>query len=107
MEHSEPKHLGEKALEAWKEITSGLTPAERLGIDRPALEAYAVLVARIRDARSRIDREGLIVADEKGRPIAHPALEIEKSLAAELRRWLDRYRPRVQMFPAGALENVK
>ena len=56
------------------------------------LEAYAVQVSRMRDAQKRIDSEGLVVADEKGRPIPHPALAIEKCAQAEVRAWSGKFR---------------
>lgn len=59
----------------------------------PDLEAYCSQVARMRDAQSRINAEGLIVADAKGNPVAHPAIVIEKAAQAEVRAWGDRFRP--------------
>lgn len=59
----------------------------------PDLEAYCVQVARMRDARKRIDSEGLVVADEKGRPIPHPALVLERDAQREIRAWGDRFAP--------------
>lgn len=58
----------------------------------PSVEAYAVAIARSRDAQRRIDREGLIVADEKGRPIPHPALVIERNASSDIKAWEDRFR---------------
>jgi hypothetical protein len=47
----------------------------------------------MRDAQSRIDREGLVVADVKGNPVPHPALAIEKAAQIEVRAWSERFRP--------------
>jgi hypothetical protein len=53
----------------------------------------------MRDAQTRIDREGLVVADAKGNPIPHPALAIEKAAQVEVRAWADRFRPVVVQAP--------
>lgn len=68
------------------------------GIEAPAVESYAVAVGRMRDAQHRIDAEGAIVADDKGRPVPHPALAIERAASADVKKWVERYRssPRVQ-----------
>lgn len=87
-----PGHLSEAAQAAWLEITASMTAAAMVGVEGPALEAYAVAVSRQRDAQARIDAEGIIVAGDKGTPIPHPALAIEKSASAEIRAWVARYR---------------
>lgn len=85
-----PLHLSTAAAESWSEITASLT--EEAGGESAALEAYATALARLRDAQSRIDREGSLIADAKGNPIQHPALAIEKSAAAEIRLWAVHFR---------------
>lgn len=77
-----PKHLSEAVAAVWMEVAPEL---ERKRLTAAQIEAYAVCVARMRDAQRRVDAEGLIVADEKGRPVPHPALAIEKSCRAELK----------------------
>ena len=67
--------------------------AGKPGCEGPDLEAYCVQVSRMRDAQSRIDREGLVVADVKGNPVPHPALAIEKAAQIEVRAWSERFRP--------------
>ena len=71
---------------------------EELAVDGVALdasfEAFCGQVARCRDARRRVSSEGLVVADEKGRPVPHPALVIERAAQAEIRAWGDRFQPR-------------
>lgn len=82
-----PDRLSESARAAWEEIAAGLPPERQVGVEGPALEAYAVQVARMRDAQARIDTEGLIVPDEKGRPVEHPALRVERAAQDEVRAW--------------------
>lgn len=55
--------------------------------DRAAVEAFAAQAARMREARRRIDAEGLIVEDSKGFPIPHPAIDIERAASREMRGW--------------------
>ena len=55
--------------------------------DATAVEALAVQIARMRDARSRVDDEGMIVLDSHDKPMAHPCIAIERMAAAEVRRW--------------------
>lgn len=86
-----PEHLSAAAKAVWDEIVARHDdPAE---VEGPELEAYCVQVARMRDAQARIDAEGLVVADEKGRPVPHPAIAIEKAAQAEVRAWGGRFRP--------------
>lgn len=58
--------------------------------DGPSLEAYAGQILRLRDAQARLATEGVIIADPKGNPIPHPALEIERKAQAEIRAWAER-----------------
>ncbi|AXC38083.1 terminase small subunit [Gordonia phage Nadeem] len=68
-------------------------------VDRAAIEAFAAQAARAREARRRIDSEGLIVEDGKGFPVPHPALELERAASRELRGW-ETARP--DLFAGGA-----
>lgn len=51
---------------------------------RPVLEAYVGQLARLRDARERVDAEGEIIAGPRDQPVVHPALVVERQAAAEL-----------------------
>lgn len=55
--------------------------------DIPGLDAYCAQVAIERDATARILREGLVIADAKGQPVPHPALEVQRAAAASIRAW--------------------
>lgn len=93
---SAPEHLSVEAKRVWAEVevafaSMGVDVSRIAGAD---LEAYCVQVARMRDAQSRIDGEGLVVADEKGRPVPHPAIELERKAQVEVRAWGDRFRPK-------------
>ena len=81
--------MSPEALKVWDAVTAAHPKPER--IEGADLEAYCVQVTRMRDAQRRIDAEGLVVADEKGRPIPHPALELERRAPAEVRAWGERF----------------
>ena len=56
--------------------------------DEEALSTVAGLVVRLKEARSAIESEGMIIDDGKGFPIEHPALIIEKRASQEMRGWI-------------------
>lgn len=93
---SAPEHLSEAARVVWCEVAALFKVAgdDVARVSGAGLEAYCVQVARMRDAQRRVDREGLVVADEKGRPVPHPALAIEKAAQVEVRAWQERFTPR-------------
>lgn len=77
--------LSERARAVWDRVVEDRgVPATATGAD--GLAAYATAVARLEDARERIDRDGLIVADAKGQPVPHPALALERALQADLQK---------------------
>lgn len=88
-----PAHLSSDAREAWAEVTAAsgptLSPA-----DAPVLEQYAQAIATARQARQRVDAEGLIVADAKGSPVPHPALSVEAKALDTIRRLAPRFAPK-------------
>lgn len=57
-------------------------------------EAYCGQVARLREAQRRVSIEGLVIADPKGNPVPHPAIQIEKQAQAEIRAWGTKFMPR-------------
>lgn len=76
----------------------GAFEGELSEVDKAAVIAFATQMARLLDARRRIDVEGLIVEDSKGFAGAHPALDIERAASAEMRGWVMR---RPDLFGAG------
>lgn len=89
MGQSVPAHLPDDVAAVWRELAEAGLDSSRSGF-----EAYAGQVARLREAQRRVSAEGLVVADEKGRPVPHPALEIERKAQVEVRAWGDNFRPR-------------
>lgn len=94
---SAPAHLPEDVAVVWVELHAGAYTG-------PDFEAYCGQVARLRDAQGRVSREGLVVADEKGRPVPHPALAVEREAQREVRAWAGRFAsapPRPQQRTGG------
>lgn len=85
--HPPPDGLAPELREVWAE----LAPKVRRDIGELGLESLCAQVLRMRDAAGRIQREGLIVSDEKGAAVAHPAIAVERVAAAEVARWLKQY----------------
>ena len=89
-----PAHLDGDAATIWTEIVNAHhEPARIVG---PDLEAYCGQVAMLRDARRRVAREGAIIADSRGLPLAHPAIGLELKAQAEIRAWGDKFRGRAK-----------
>lgn len=86
--------MPERAVIVWREIVHSNDLAGR--VDRAALEAFCSIVARMREAQERVEDEGLVVADARGRVVAHPALAIERAAAEQIRAWGDRFAPFVK-----------
>ncbi len=84
--------LGPAAV--WREIVASNDLAGN--VDRAALEAFASLVWRLREARARVDEEGMVVKDARGHVVPHPALLVERQTAEEIRAWGDRFAPLVK-----------
>lgn len=85
---SAPEHLPDDVRAVWVGLVAdGYEP-------RAGFEGYCGQVARMREARRRVSAEGLVVADEKGRPVPHPALELERKAQAEVRAWGETFSPR-------------
>lgn len=89
-----PASLPEDAAQAWREIVEANDLAGN--VDRAALEAFCTLIARLREARRRVEDEGMVVTDPRGRVIPHPALAVERQTAEQIRAWGDRFAPLVK-----------
>ena len=89
-----PEDMPEEAAKVWREIVAANDLAGN--VDRAALEAFCTLMARMREARARVEEEGLIVEDSRGRTVPHPALLVERQTAEQIRAWGDRFAPLVK-----------
>jgi P27 family predicted phage terminase small subunit len=89
-----PDHLPEAVADVWREIVAS---NDLVGnVDRSALETFCTLMARLREARNRVEDEGMVVTDPRGRVIPHPALAVERQTAEQIRAWGDRFAPLVK-----------
>lgn len=89
-----PEGLPAEAAVVWREIVASNDLAGT--VDRAALEAFCTLMARLREARRRVDAEGMVVKDPRGRVVPHPALLVERQTAEQIRAWGDRFAPLVK-----------
>lgn len=79
-----PDHLPDHLSEIWDELVDQVHP--RIGT--AGMEALCGQVYRVRDAQRRVTEEGAVVADDKGNPVEHPALDIERRAQDQVRRWM-------------------
>lgn len=85
-----PDHLSDAAARVWREVIADAGNPDAIVPDE--LAAYCDCVALERDASARVAREGTIVADERGRPIAHPAIAVARQAQQDIKGWGDRFR---------------
>ncbi len=87
-----PDHFPEAARQAWDVIVPTLAKIGLLdGIDSLALEGLCVLVARAREARTILERDGLVAESARGALVAHPAIRIERDAWTAFLRFAEQY----------------
>lgn len=85
-----PAHLPDQTRAIWDELTeAGYRPG-------PGFDAYCGQIAVERDCAARVMREGVVVADAKGQPVPHPALEVQRKAQVEVRQWGATFAPRIR-----------
>ena len=95
-----PKHIPESVRPVWVELAESLGDQfEKLA--GPEFDAYATCVTRLRDVQARIEDEQLIVPDSKNAPVAHPAFAIERQCIDDLRKWGDKFQPKIRRGARG------
>lgn len=82
-----PAALPDHLKPIWDEMAGQVSP--KIGL--AGMEALVIQVYRMRDAQQRVSRDGLVVADEKGRAVEHPALAIERAATREVRDWMKQF----------------
>lgn len=90
---AEPKKLPRSVQAVKDELLAEHPQADR--IQGPEFDAYCTCIARLRDAQRRIEHEKLIVPDSKNQPVVHPAFVVERQCMDELRKWGDKFKPKV------------
>lgn len=95
-----PERLSEDARGVWRDTVArmGTAAARVVG---PELEMFCEAVATAREARARIAKEGMIVADPRGVPMHHPALTIAQKAESTVERLSPRFQPKVSRRNGG------
>lgn len=89
-----PEGMPADVVAVWHEVIASNDLAGQ--VDRAALETFCTLMARLRAARDRVEDEGMVVADSRGKEVPHPALLVERQTAEAIRVWGDRFAPLVR-----------
>lgn len=86
-----PESLPTAARAVWTTIVPTLDRVGLLdGIDALALEGLCVLVARAREAREILDRDGVLL-QHNGRVSVHPAFRVERDAWQAFLRFAEQY----------------
>lgn len=95
-----PSRLSKRAAEAWREIVArhGRRAARIVG---PELEVYCEAIGTAREARARIEAEGMVVADMRGAAIPHPAVAVAAAADKTIERLAPRFQVRVDRGEQG------
>ena len=81
-----PAGLSSRARTAWRVLLADLESSAWLdSADAPLYEAFAVNLARAREARVAVERYGTLVEGSGGRLVANPALKVEREAMREVR----------------------
>lgn len=78
-----PDHLGDAGKDLWRELVGRLNAVGALdSVDRVQLTAMCIQWDRAVEARSTIEKQGLIARGSMGQPVEHPAVKIERAAHA-------------------------
>lgn len=81
-----PAGMSARARTAWKILLDDLERSSLLdSADAPLYEAFAVNLARAREARVAVERYGTLVEGAGGRLVGNPAIKIEREAMREVR----------------------
>lgn len=84
-----PDHLSDEAQEVWDSVIAEASNPAYIAADE--LAAYCNAVVLERDCARRVREEGTIVADERGRPIAHPAIAVGRQAQQDIKGWGEKF----------------
>lgn len=84
-----PDHLSETAAQVWRSVIRDCSNPTFVAADE--LAAYCNAVVLERDCARRVAEEGTIVADERGRPIAHPAIAVGRQAQQDIKGWAEKF----------------
>lgn len=81
-----PAGLPPRARTTWRSLLDDLERDALLdSADAPLYEAFAVNLARAREARAAVTRHGLLVAKSNGDLVRNPAVQVEREALREVR----------------------
>lgn len=87
-----PRSLTAKEKTIWKQLVPTLEDAGMLQtVDGFALEALVTEIAIMREAKSRLAKDGMISKGVAGQARKHPALQIIQDSQREIRAWCERF----------------
>ena len=70
-------------------VVDGIVAGRTLNpFDVQVVETVAGLILQIEAARRVLDSEGIVLADDRGGTVEHPAVGVEKKCSQELRGWI-------------------
>lgn len=80
-----PEHLPAANREVWVEVVArdAIAPT----VDAMLLEAYCDVVVQWRAASKALADDGVVIANDKGNALVHPALDAQRQLAKQLETW--------------------
>ena len=97
-----PAHLGPDRAAVWREVVARGRIAPT--VDAMFLEVYCDVVVQYREASEAISSDGSVIASEKGAAVVHPALTVQRQLAAQLKDWAPLFtRPKAAVRKRGTL----
>lgn len=104
-----PAGLNRRAVAAWTALCTELAALGLLAkTDGAMLEAASVAISRAREARAKVNRDGILAFGSQGQAVVHPAVKLERELWEQARRLLGELglspaaRLRMQMPVGGA-----
>lgn len=81
-----PAGLSARAKTAWRIVVDDLAGSALLdSADAPLYEAFAVNLARAREARVAVNRHGILVSKANGELTRNPAIQVEREALREVR----------------------
>ncbi len=97
-----PRHLDAERSSVWRDVVARGRIAPT--VDAMFLEVYCDVVVQYREASEAITSDGSVIANEKGAAIVHPALTVQRQLAAQLKDWAPLFtKPKAAVRKRGTL----
>jgi len=105
-----PPHLDETAIEEWHRMVLLLDSQDILQrTDRVALAAYCGLYSQWAASEVAIKRDGILIVNDKGSTVEHPAVKIKTKTLTAIRGYLSEFglTPATRQRLGGGLKPAK